>query len=131
MNPYIILGGTLCISQTKHKRSTNTLMELFSNVNPCLKEWTDALMASFSLDPDSWKDYVIDGWYIPAYRRSARRYYSSWQFKHWSTTRSQESHLGPLLANSLIFQTNQISYQEISYQDLTTSTLLAFLLKTL
>ena len=40
------------------------------------------LTASFSIEPDFWKDYFIDGWYIPATGEAARRYYSAWQCKH-------------------------------------------------
>jgi hypothetical protein len=39
-------------------------------------------MGSFSSDPDFWKDFFIDGWYIPATGEAARRYYSSYQCKH-------------------------------------------------
>jgi hypothetical protein len=40
-------------------------------------------LGTFSLDPDLWKDYFIDGWYIPATGEAARRYYSAWQCKHF------------------------------------------------
>lgn len=34
---------------------------------------------SFFLEPDFWRDYFIDGWYVPATGEAARRYYSAWQ----------------------------------------------------
>jgi hypothetical protein len=32
------------------------------------------------IDPSFLKDYIIDGWYIPATAEAARRYYSAKQF---------------------------------------------------
>lgn len=34
----------------------------------------------FLMEPGSWKDIFIDGWYIPATGEAARRYYSAMQF---------------------------------------------------
>ena len=47
--------------------------------------WTE--LCTNSTDPyyrawcDNWRDYIIDGWYIPATGEAARRHYSSWQSK--------------------------------------------------
>ena len=40
-------------------------MEFISKRNPYFKNWCDVLTASFSIEPDFWKDYFIDGWYVP------------------------------------------------------------------
>jgi predicted acylesterase/phospholipase RssA len=62
------------------KLFAGTLMDAYSNLNPDLKNWYNILMNSISLDPNFWKDYFIDGWYIPATAEAARRYYSAKQF---------------------------------------------------
>jgi NTE family protein len=56
--------------------------ESISDANPYLKYWDDLMRACF-LEPDFWKDYFIDGWYIPATGEAARRYYSAWQCEHF------------------------------------------------
>ena len=41
----------------------------------------DYVLSNWSfVDPTFWKDYLIDGWDIPATAESARRYYSAKQF---------------------------------------------------
>lgn len=65
------------------KDSVTELMELYSNVNPNLKEWydDDNTIVNWSiLDSTFLKDYFIDGWYIPGTAEAARRYYSAKQF---------------------------------------------------
>jgi hypothetical protein len=65
------------------KHSATQLMELYSNMNAYFKEWyNDDALANWSLvDPNFLKDYVIDGWYIPATAEAARRYYSAKQIE--------------------------------------------------
>ncbi len=64
------------------KSSATAIMDSISKVNPYLKNWYDLLMESFSLEPNFWKDYFIDSWYVPATAEAARRYYSAYQSKH-------------------------------------------------
>jgi hypothetical protein len=62
------------------KLFARTLMDAYSNLNPDLKNRYNLSIHSIFLDPDFWKDYFIDGWYIPATAEAARRYYSAKQF---------------------------------------------------
>ena len=62
------------------KLFARTLIETYSNLNPVMKNWYNLSLNSVSLDLDFWKDYLIDGWYIPATAEAARRYYSAKQF---------------------------------------------------
>jgi NTE family protein len=63
------------------KHSTNELIELYSNINTSFKKWYDDVLTNWFLaDLNFWKDYFIDGWYIPATAESSRRYYSAKQF---------------------------------------------------
>ncbi len=64
------------------KHSANELTELYSNMNPTLKTYSDILASWFLVEPSIWKDLIIDGWYIPATAEAARRYYSAQQFLH-------------------------------------------------
>lgn len=83
MNPmYHWWWDIMHITNQVSKSSASAVIEFISKVNPYLKNWYDLVMSSFSLDPDLWNDYFIDGWYIPASGESARRYYSAWQCKH-------------------------------------------------
>jgi hypothetical protein len=62
------------------KQFARTLIEIYLNFNPGLKNWSSLSLNYTSLNPDFWKDYFIDGWYIPATSEAARRYYSAKQF---------------------------------------------------
>jgi predicted acylesterase/phospholipase RssA len=63
------------------KRSASTMIEAFTNLNPYFnKYYNDMLMDYFFLNPNFWKDYFINGWYIPSTAEAARRYYSAKQF---------------------------------------------------
>jgi hypothetical protein len=55
------------------------LIEAYS-MNPYLSYWYDFLVDYFLVDPNFWKDYLIDGWYFPSTAEAARRYYSAKQF---------------------------------------------------
>jgi predicted acylesterase/phospholipase RssA len=59
------------------KHSTSQMIELYSNMN---RSFNDVLPNWFSVDPNFWKDYILDGWYVPATAESCRRYYSAKQF---------------------------------------------------
>jgi NTE family protein len=52
-------------------------------MNPAYKWYVDMLTAWPLLEHSFWKDYFIDGWYIPATAEAVRRYYSA---KHFRTT---------------------------------------------
>jgi patatin-like phospholipase len=54
------------ITNEASKSSASTVIEFIPNVNPYLKNWYDLFMGPFSPEPDFWKDFFIDGWYIPA-----------------------------------------------------------------
>jgi len=83
MNPiYHWRWDTIHIANKASKISAKRIIEFTSNVNPYLMNWYDDLMVSFFMEPDFWKDYFIDGWYVPATGESARRYYTAWQCKH-------------------------------------------------
>jgi NTE family protein len=91
MNPfYQFWWDNLHNTSKLFKRSTTELLEAgselfgaaYSNINPYWKEWYNFLARYwFYLDPSLLKDYIIDGWYIPATAEAARRYYSSKEFK--------------------------------------------------
>ena len=51
------------------KESVSNLAKSYSDMNPYFKEWTNTFM-----------DWFLDGWYIPATSEAARRYYSAKQF---------------------------------------------------
>lgn len=80
--PSPTVADFLYMNHKASKISADRIIEFMSNVNPYLKNWYDDLMVSFFLEPDFWKNYFIDGWYVPATGESARRYYSAWQCKH-------------------------------------------------
>ncbi len=62
---------------------SNTLKDLYLKMNPDFKKWYDVFSANyFLLNPDFWKDYFINGWYIPASGEAARKYYSAKQFQN-------------------------------------------------
>jgi hypothetical protein len=66
------------------KMSANNMWD-FIYANPYLKYWYEELTRFTSwgqLEPGFWKDYFIDGWYIPATGEAARRYYSAYQCEH-------------------------------------------------
>ena len=66
------------------KNSVTQLMELYSNMNPDLEKWCDNTLAKWSIfEPSFFKDYFINGWYIPAKAEATRRYYSAKQFKRF------------------------------------------------
>ena len=73
---------TLHVTNNVLKKSAGTLTESIFIEYPYFKEWYDLFMGSFYLEPDYWKDFFIDGWYIPATAEAARRYYSSYECKH-------------------------------------------------
>jgi len=67
------------------------------NMNKIYKQYWDAILTTEIVSPyaesnpylrmiyDFWRDYFIDGWYIPASGEAARRYYSAKQFKTQGT----------------------------------------------
>jgi NTE family protein len=62
---------------------SNTLKDLYLKMSPDFKKWYDVFSANyFLLNPDFWKDYFINGWYIPASGEAARKYYSAKQFQN-------------------------------------------------
>jgi NTE family protein len=63
------------------KQSTSDMIELYSIMNSPIKKWYDDVLTNwFSVDPNLWKDLILDGWYIPATAEASRRYYSAKQF---------------------------------------------------
>jgi NTE family protein len=82
MNPlYHYWRDILHYTSKVFKHSVIELIELYSNMNPSFKKWYDDMLANWLIvDPNFWKDYFIDGWYIPATAEAARRYYSAKQF---------------------------------------------------
>ncbi|HKG88231.1 MAG TPA: patatin-like phospholipase family protein [Nitrososphaeraceae archaeon] len=91
MNPfYHFWWDNLHNTSRLFKRSTAELLETnselfeaaYSNMNPFWKKWYDFTARYwFHVDPSFWKDYFLDGWYVPATAESARRYYSAEQFE--------------------------------------------------
>jgi NTE family protein len=71
---------TIHNTSTVFKRSANDLIEQYLIANPAIKWYTDILESLFLVEPGSWKDILIDGWYIPSTAEARRRYYSSIQF---------------------------------------------------
>ncbi|HET6717556.1 MAG TPA: patatin-like phospholipase family protein [Nitrososphaeraceae archaeon] len=81
MNPLYHYWWDIVHSISKaSKQSASTLVETYSVLNPYLKNWYDFLMNYSLVDPNFWKDYLLDGWYIPSTAEAARRYYSAKQF---------------------------------------------------
>jgi NTE family protein len=84
MNPfYHYLWDIMHMTNNASKSFVNNMWEFFSNANPDLKKWYDESMRTCFLEPDFWRDYFIDGWYVPANGEAARRYYSAWQCEHF------------------------------------------------
>jgi predicted acylesterase/phospholipase RssA len=79
------------------KGSFAKLMEFYSNIiDPDFKRWYENTVANWSLwEPSLLKDYIVDGWYIPATAEAARRYYSAKQFLRFN--------LGPVHVASGIY----------------------------
>jgi NTE family protein len=71
---------TMHYTSTVFKQSANDLIEQYLNANPAIKSYTDMLAGWFLMEPGSWKDIFIDGWYIPSTAEARRRYYSAMQF---------------------------------------------------
>ena len=63
------------------KQSTSDMIEFYSIINSPIKKWYDDVLTNwFSVDPNLWKDLILDGWYVPATAEASRRYYSAKQF---------------------------------------------------
>ena len=60
----------------------SSLIDVYSNLNPYFKIGYDFWMNSLPVYSTFLRDYIVDGWYIPATAESARRYYSAMQFKN-------------------------------------------------
>lgn len=85
MNPLYHYGWDILHNTSKvFKHSANELIELYLNMIPALKLYSDTLESCFLMEPGFWKDYFIDGWYIPATAEALRRYYSANIFHRWS-----------------------------------------------
>lgn len=82
MNPIYHYWLDIVHSTSKaFKHSTSELIELYSNMNTSFKKWFDDVLTNwFLVDLNFWKDYFVDGWYIPATAEASRRYYSAKQF---------------------------------------------------
>jgi NTE family protein len=82
INPiYHYWWDTMHIMTKVAKRSASTMIEAFTNLNPYFnKYYDDVLMDYFFLNPNFWKDYFINGWYIPSTSEAERRHYSAKQF---------------------------------------------------
>ena len=89
MNPFYhywwdIIHDTSKVFKHSFTELTGILFEL---INPDLKKWYEDMLTNWSfVEPSFWKDYFIDGWYIPGTAESARRYYSAKQFLRYSRT---------------------------------------------
>lgn len=58
----------------------------YSSMHPYWKEWYNFVARYwFHVDPSFMKDYLLNGWYVPATAEAARRYYSAKQFENWGT----------------------------------------------
>ena len=58
----------------------------YSSMHPYWKEWYNFVARYwFHVDPSFMKDYLLNGWYVPATAEAARRYYSAKQFESWGT----------------------------------------------
>lgn len=91
MNPFYHYSCDIIHNASKvFKHSFTELMELYSNsIDANVKKWFENTAANWSFFEASFlKDYITDGWYIPATAEARRRYYSANQFHRWS--------LGPL-----------------------------------
>jgi NTE family protein len=71
---------TIHNTSTVFKQSANDLIEQYLIANPAIKWYTDMLAGWCLMEPGSWKDIFIDGWYIPSTAEASRRYYSAIQF---------------------------------------------------
>ena len=55
------------ITSKVFKQSTSEMIEFYSNVNRPFKKWYDDVIPNWLfVDPNFWKDYFLNGWYIPA-----------------------------------------------------------------
>ena len=68
---------TIHNTSTVFKQSANDLIEQYLIANPAIKWYTDMLAGWCLMEPGSWKDIFIDGWYIPSTAEASRRYYSA------------------------------------------------------
>ncbi len=84
MNPFYHYWWDILHNTSKvFKHSAVEMIESYSNMNTGIIKWYDEMMANwFLVEPSFWKDYILDGWYIPATAESARRHYSAQQFLH-------------------------------------------------
>lgn len=83
MNPFYHNSWDIMHNTSKvFKDSFAKLMEFYSNIiDPDLKQWYENTVINWSMwEPTLLKDYIVDGWYIPAAAEAARRYYSAKQF---------------------------------------------------
>ena len=63
------------------KQSTSESIEFYSKMNiPFDKIYGDVIRNWFLINPNFWKDYFLNGWYVPATAEAARRHYSAKQF---------------------------------------------------
>lgn len=77
MNPvYRLWWDTVHNTSKALKRSTVALFDLYSQ---SLKWYGDGFANWSLVEPNFWKDWFIDGWYVPATAEAARRYYSAKQ----------------------------------------------------
>ena len=82
-NPFYHYSWNIMHNTSKaFKDSFAKLMEFYSNIiDPDLKQWYENIVTNWSMwEPTLLKDYIVDGWYIPATAEAARRYYSAKQF---------------------------------------------------
>jgi len=85
------------------KHSAKDLIELYSNMNPALKSYSEILASCLLMEPSIWKDYFIGGWYIPATAESRRRYYSAKQFLRTVGPFNVATGIWPWLASGKFF----------------------------
>lgn len=77
MNPiYRLWWDTMHNTNKALKRSTIELLKPYSQN---MKRYGDEFASWSPVDPNFWKDFFIDGWYIPGTAEAARRYYSAKQ----------------------------------------------------
>jgi NTE family protein len=68
------------------ENSSRLFAALYSNLNPNWDKWYNFVARYwFQVDPSFMKDYLLNGWYVPATAEAARRYYSAKQFGNWGT----------------------------------------------
>jgi hypothetical protein len=97
-NPFYHNSWNIMHSTSKvFKDSFAKLMEFYSNIiDPGFKVWYGNTVTNWSMrEPTILKDYVVDGWYIPATAEAARRFYSAKQFLRFN--------LGPVHVASGIY----------------------------